>query len=77
MNDNEDIVNVDDEISELNRYGLTYNEGKFYIKSLNDTRKPRLTLTQLNKLKRISTKRKIENEKRSEQLSSIYGKSSE
>lgn len=47
------------------------------VKSLSDTRKPKLTLKHLNKLKKIQAVRKLDYIKRQSLLSVMYGAPSE
>ncbi len=48
------------------------NADEAHVKTINDTRKPKLTLKHLNRLKRIRALRKIEDLKRAGLLSVMY-----
>lgn len=47
------------------------------LKSLSDTRKPKLTLKHLNKLKKIQSVRKLDSARRNSLLSVMYGQPEE
>lgn len=47
------------------------------LRQIGDTRKPKLTLYHLNKLKKIEAVKKLENIRRSALLKTIYGKPKE
>lgn len=52
-------------------------EDKFLKASLFDTRKPKLTLKSINKLKKIRASKKLSQIKRADMLNVIYGKNNQ
>jgi hypothetical protein len=63
-------------IMRANEFDLEYynpSEDKFQQAQISDTRKPRLTLKHLNKLKKMRAAQDLENHMRTDTLEIIYG----
>ena len=63
------------EQDDIQRYGLTYEKGGLFYAYPDDTRKPKLTLHHLNKMKKFRAMHNMEMLKREEVLTAMYGSS--
>lgn len=57
----------------FNRYNIEDSKGTLHYTSAYDTRKPTLTLRHLNKMKKFKAMREIDNMRRSESMTLMYG----
>ena len=61
------------ERDDIQRIGLTYDKGGLFYAYPEDTRKPKLTLKHLNKMKKFKAMHNMEMLKREEILTAMYG----
>lgn len=64
---------MSDKFENLARYNLEDSKGQLYYTNPFDTRKPRLTLKHLNKMKKFKAMHNLEMLKREEILTTMYG----
>lgn len=60
-------------VTDLTEGYIDPNEDEMFKQKADDTRKPRLTLRQLNKLKKIRATNQLEDVKKKDLISAMYG----
>lgn len=65
------------DLKNFSRYNLEDSKGNLYYVNAEDTRKPKLTLKHLNKMKKFKAINDMENIKRQSILTTMYGSSEE
>jgi len=60
-------------MEDLSRYNIENSKGSLHYINPSDTRKPKLTLKHLNKMKKFKAMHNLEMMKRQEMLTTMYG----